>query len=110
MGSAARPVPRSPASEIDEQTGLGEVYMRSLLRAQLRLAITVILVMLLTLATLPLLFAERGDLTDIRVFGLPLTWLVIGVLPYPALVAAGWWLDRAAGRAERDFAEIVSRS
>lgn len=110
MGSAARPAPRSPASEIDEQTGLGEIYMRSLLRAQLRQAATVIGVMLLTLGTLPLVFAERPELSAVRVLGLPLVWIVVGVLLYPLLILGGWWMERAARRAERDFAEIVSRS
>ncbi len=110
MGTAARPPARSPTSEIDEQTGLGEVYMRSLIRAQLRLAITLIAVIALTLGTLPLVFLWQPQLSATRVLGLPLAWLVIGGLLYPALLAGGWWLERAANRTERDFAEIVTRS
>lgn len=111
MGTAARPPARSPAREIDEQTGLGEVYMRSLLRAQLRQAITVIAVMTMVLGALPLLFAGQPGLTALRVpvLSVPLPWLLIGVAPYPALVIGAAWLVRAAERAERDFTEIVSR-
>lgn len=110
MGTASPPPARSPASEIDEQTGLGEVYMRSLLRTQLRLAVTLILVMVLTLGTLPLVFASQPQLSATRVLGLPLTWLVIGVLLYPMLLLGGVWLERAANRTERDFADIVTRT
>jgi hypothetical protein len=41
-------------SEIDAQTRLGELYMSTLLRAQLRLAVTVILVVLVVVGGLPL--------------------------------------------------------
>ncbi|MFZ0160773.1 MAG: hypothetical protein WAL50_17220 [Kineosporiaceae bacterium] len=109
MGTAARPPARSPAREIDEQTGLGEIYMRSLLRAQLRQAITVIAVMTMVLGALPLLLAGQPELTAVRVSSIPLPWLLIGVATYPAMTIGATWLVHAAERAERDFAEIVSR-
>lgn len=109
MGTTTRPPARSGANEIDEQTYLGEVYMRSLLRSQLRLAFTVIAVMLLVLIALPLLFAWQPGLSDIRVVGFPLPWLLIGVVAYPALTLGAVWLARAADRAERDFGEIVDQ-
>ncbi len=109
MGTAARPPARSPAREIDEQTGLGEVYMRSLLRAQLRQAITVIAVLAMVLGALPLLFAAQPGLTAVQVAGIPLPWLLIGVALYPAMAIGAAWLVHAADQAERDFAEIVSR-
>lgn len=108
MGTAARPPARPPSLEIAEQTNLGEVYMRSLVRAQLRLAGTAIAVMVLVLAALPMLFVWQPALSTIR-FGLPLPWLVIGVLTYPALTLGAIWLARAADRAERDFGDIVER-
>jgi len=109
MGATRRPPSRPATREIDEQTGLGEVYMRSLLRAQLRPGITVIAVLVLVLGTLPAVFAVEPQLAAVRVLSVPLPWLLIGVGVYPALVAAAWWTVRAAERAERDFAEIVGR-
>jgi hypothetical protein len=44
------------------------------------------------------------------VLGLPLPWLVLGVLAYPALVAGGAMHLRLAERHERDFVELVERS
>ena len=39
----------------------------------------------------------------------PLPWLIVGVVAYPALTLAALWLVRAADRAERDFGEIVDQ-
>ena len=39
---------------------------------------------------------------------MPLGWLLLGVLVYPALVALGWAYVRRAERNERDFADILS--
>ena len=108
--TAARPSsPLTPRREIDEQTGVGEVYMRSLMRAQLRLGLSVLAVVAIALGSLPLLFTADPRLSMIRVFSVPLPWLLIGVSIYPLLVLAAWWHVRAAERAERDFAEIVER-
>jgi hypothetical protein len=96
--------------DIDEQTHVGEVYMRALLRVQLRLALAVIVVFLVVLGGLPLLFVLDGDLSDIDVLGIPVPWLVLGFLVYPVLIAGGWVYVRLAERIERDFAEFVERS
>lgn len=108
---AARPVSGSLSArrEIDEQTGVGEVYMRSLMRAQLRLGVSVLAVVTIALGSLPLLFAAEPRLGAIRLLSVPLPWLIVGVSIYPLLVLAAWWHVRAAERAERDFAEIVER-
>lgn len=100
---------RAVTAEIDDQTRLGEVYMRALLRAQLRLGLTVAGVVLGLLATLPLLFAVVPQVSDVEVFGVPLPWVVLGGGVYPLLVTAAWVYVRGAERVERDFAEMVDR-
>ena len=95
------------AREIDAETALGEVFMRSLLREQLRLAIGVLTALALTLGLLPLLFVLAPDLAGVRVGPVPLAWLLLGVMAYPWLVAMGWWYIRRAEANERDFAELV---
>jgi hypothetical protein len=109
MAAATRPPNRPPTREIDEQTDIGEVYMRSLLRAQLRRGLTVLAVVALFLAALPLLFTVEPRLASVRILTVPLPWLLLGVTVYPLLLAASWWLVRAAERTERDFAELVER-
>ena len=109
MLSSPRPQ-RPPATrEIDEQTEVGAVYMRSLLRTQLRLGLTVLTVVLTTLGAMPLLFVAVPSLSATRLVGVPLPWLVLGVLVYPALFGAAWWHVRLAERAEADFAAILDR-
>jgi hypothetical protein len=93
--------------EIDAGTELGAVYMRSLLREQRRLAVRVLVVLALTVGVLPLLFHLVPALGDVRVLGVPVPWLLLGVLVYPWLVLLGWRYVRRAEANERDFAELV---
>ncbi|CAM3572078.1 hypothetical protein [Nocardioides zeicaulis] len=95
------------ASEIDAETELGEVFMRSLLREQLALALRVLLVLGVTLGSLPLLFHLVPALDGARVGQMPLAWVLLGVLAYPWLVLLGWWYVRRSESNERDFAELV---
>ena len=93
--------------EIDAGTELGAVYMRSLLREQRRLAVRVLVVLVLTVGVLPLLFHLVPALGDVRVLGVPVPWLLLGVLVYPWLLLLGWRYVRRAEANERDFAELV---
>jgi hypothetical protein len=102
------PVARG-ALDLDEQTTVGEVYLRSLMRTQFRLATTVCLAVLLVVAGLPLLFNLWPASRDTRLLGLGAPWLALGVLAYPALVVGGWAYVRAAERNERRFAALVER-
>ncbi|MEJ7635410.1 hypothetical protein [Aeromicrobium sp.] len=107
LTTAPSHVRRSVRQEIDESTGVGEVYMRSLIRSQLRAALTVATTLLLSIGTLPLIFLAFDSVTDFEVWGVPLPWLVLGAAVYPALFALGWLYVRQAERAERDFADLV---
>lgn len=93
--------------EIDAETALGEVFMRSLLREQLLLALRVLAALGLTVGLLPVLFHLLPELGDIRVGPVPLAWLLLGVLTYPWLVLLGWLYIRRAESNERDFADLV---
>jgi len=108
--SARRTQQATVASEIDAQTRLGEIYMSSLLRAQLRLAILVIATVLVFVAGLPLLFSVVPSLAEVMVLGMPLPWVLLGFAVYPFLLLLGWLYVRAAERNERDFTDVVERS
>lgn len=95
------------ASEIDAQTELGEVYMRSLMRSQLRLAVGVTLVLALSLGLLPVLFVTVPALQHGQVFSIPLAWLLLGAGAYPLLVALAIFYVRRAERNERAFDDLV---
>ncbi|WP_344970293.1 hypothetical protein [Streptosporangium fragile] len=101
---------RYPATrEIDEQTHLGEVYMRSLIRTQFRLALFVCTVLGCVVGGLPLLFLLVPELREVRLLGIPLPWAVLAGLIYPAFVTGAWLYVRQAERNERHFAELVDR-
>lgn len=107
LTSAPAHVRRSVRQEIDESTGIGEIYMRSLIRSQLRAAITVALTLVLSVGALPLTFMAFDTVTEFRVLGVPAPWLILGVAVYPGLFGLGWVYIRQAEKAERDFAELV---
>ena len=105
-----RPPGRSALRALDEQDLVGELLVRSLVRAQLLLALRLLTVLAVLLGGLPLLFAVVPATRDLVVLGLPLPWLVLGVLVYPALVVGGAVHLRLAERHERDFVDLVERS
>ncbi|MGZ6807817.1 MAG: hypothetical protein ACXVGG_14515 [Mycobacteriaceae bacterium] len=94
-------------AEVEEQTEVGEVLLRGLLRAQLGLALRMAGLVVVPLAALPLLLALLPKLGQISVLGIRLPWLVLGLLVYPVLVVVGWAYVRLAERTEQDFADIV---
>lgn len=108
--AARRPPGRSALRALDEQDHIGELLVRSLVRAQLLLALKLLTVLGVLLGGLPLLFALAPGTRGVVLLGLPLPWLVLGVLVYPALVLGGWVHLRLAERQERDFTELVERS
>jgi hypothetical protein len=93
--------------DIDAETRLGGMYMGSLLREQLRLALGVLVTLAVTVGLLPLLFHLAPGLASVHLLGLPLAWLVLGVLVYPFLVLLGWVYVRRAERNERHFADLI---
>jgi hypothetical protein len=85
------------------------VYMTTLIRAQLRLGLLVLVIVGILLLGLPLVFALLPDLRTVDTLGIPLPWLLLGVLVHPALIGAAWFYVRQAERNEREFADLVDR-
>ena len=107
-GPSRRRTPVARTSDIDDETRLGGVYLGSLLREQLRLALGILVVLALLIGSLPLAFHVWPHLGAIHLLGVPLAWWLLGVLVYPTLLGLGWAYVRRAERNERDFAELVS--
>lgn len=93
--------------EIDEQTVLGSAVLRSLIRAQLRLAIGVIGFLAVTLGAVPVVFHLAPSLTRAHIAGVSLPWMLLGFLAYPLFVGLGWYFVRHAERNERAFTRVV---
>jgi hypothetical protein len=51
---------------------------------------------------LPLLLAVLPSLDDVRLAGIPVSWLLLAVLPYPAMLWLARWQLRRAERTEDD--------
>jgi uncharacterized protein DUF485 len=111
LGEAAarrRPADRGHA-DLAEQTPIGEALVKGLVRAQLALALRLSLVVVTGLGALPLLFAVAPGVGAIKIFGVNLPWLVLGVFSFPFLVGVGWAYVRWAERNEQDFIAVIRR-
>lgn len=98
------------SQEIDAQSRLGDALLRSLMRAQLRLAGVVLLLLALSLGALPLIFEVSPGVRRMHVLGIPLPWLLLGLLVYPVLLGLGWFYVRYAERNEAGFTRLLDRS
>jgi hypothetical protein len=105
--SAARARRVSIASEIDAQTQLGEVYVTSLIRSQLRLAIGVAATLVVTFGGLPLLFTLVPAVRRAAVLGVPLPWILLTVVAFAEIIVLGWAYVRRAERNEDDFSDLL---
>ncbi|MCI2418625.1 hypothetical protein MOQ72_14390 [Saccharopolyspora sp. K220] len=95
--------------ELEEQTSVGEVLVRHLVKVQLRSALLLTGVVAVVLLGLPLAFWAVPSIGDVALFGLRLPWLLLGVLAYPFLVLIGYLCTRSAERHERDFIHMVEQ-
>lgn len=102
-----RPRRTSVASEIDAQSPVGEIYMRSLMRSQLKLALGVVLMLAVSIGSLPLLFELLPSVRQAHLLGVPLAWLLLGLGVYPVLLALAWFYVRRAERNEAAFQDMV---
>lgn len=94
-------------AEVQEQTQVGDAFVRGLVRAQLGLALRLAAVVICTVIAIPLLNAAFPDLGAVTVLGIRLNWLVLGVLVYPLLYGVGRLYVRLAEQGERDFVGVV---
>ena len=104
--SAALP-PRD-SREAAQDSEVGQVFVRSLIRSQLRLALVVAGGFLLILGAVPLLLAVVPGLTETRIAGIPFDWIFLGAGIYPLIGVSAWLYVRTATRNEaryRDLAE-----
>ncbi|MBI1378816.1 MAG: hypothetical protein GC157_15255 [Frankiales bacterium] len=109
--AAARGAPRRGVRrDVTEQTELGVTMIRSLRRAQLRLALIVGLGAAVVLGAIPLVFLAFPAVREARVGGLALGWILLGVLVFPGICLAAWGYVRASERDEAAFVELVDRS
>lgn len=93
--------------ELEEQTSWGKLLVRDLVKVQLRTSVWLAVLVLVVLGTLPALFYFLPAVARFTVIGIPIPWLVLGLLPFPFLFAVGLWYNRLAERHERDFVDMI---
>lgn len=95
--------------ELEEQTSVGDALLRHLMMVQLRTGLLLFGVAAVVLGALPVLFWAVPAVGSALVFGLRLSWLVLGVLPFPFLLLMGYLGVRAAERHEREFLDLIDQ-
>lgn len=87
-----------------------EAFLRSLMRRQLVLSITCASAFMVALFGLPILNYLYPALMATRVAGFTLTWLLLGVVAFPAVWIISWIFIRRSLRLENDEVAEVQRS
>jgi hypothetical protein len=104
--SEAKPVMDSRVAA--EESDVGQVFVRSLIRSQLRLSLVVAAGFLLSLLAFPLMLGLVPGLAEATIAGIPFGWLLLGAGIYPVIGLSAWLYIRSASRNEaryRDLAE-----
>ncbi|MHA7270502.1 hypothetical protein [Arthrobacter sp. HLT1-20] len=97
----------SVSQEVAEQTAVGEVMVRSLIRSQLRLALVVAAGFMAALLLCWALVLWLPTFTDWRVVGVPVPWLILAVGVYPLMGICAWLYIRAATKNEDQYRDLV---
>jgi hypothetical protein len=100
------PRPAGESREAAEESEVGQVFVRSLIRSQLRLALVVAIGFMLILGAFPLLAAVPG-LAQTRIAGVPFDWILLGAGIYPVIGLSAWLFIRAAARNEARYRDLA---
>ncbi len=73
----------------------------ALYKAQRVRAATAVAALIVLIIGLPVVLRLNPALDDVRLLGIPVSWLAL-LLPYPAMAAISWWQLRRAERVEDD--------
>ena len=78
------------------------VRARRLYRLQRRRGAFTLLLLFALIFGLPLVFSLAPVLDELRVLDVPVSWLLLVLLPFPAMAVLARWQLRGAERAEED--------
>jgi len=98
---------RPPRDELAEQTPVGDIYLRRLMRAQLTLSVVSLIAFGGLLGSLPLALYLAPSLLDVDVLGMPLGLLLLGPPVFALLLGIGWLYARRADALDDAFGALV---
>jgi hypothetical protein len=107
-GPGEVPLKRGPG-DADADHSYLQILIRSLIRAQLGLSLVCLAFALAVTASYPILWALLPSAIKVRVFGLPLTLVALGVGVFPVILLIGAFYVHQATRLERQFTRLVDR-
>jgi len=99
--------PSADARDAAEESDAGQVFVRSLIRSQLRLGLVVAGGFLLILLAFPLLLGLVPGLAHSTIAGLPFDWVLLGAGIYPVIGLSAWLYVRTAARNEARYRELA---
>ena len=102
-----RPLTGGDLRELEEQTQVGEIFLRALMRRQLLLSLRVAVTLVVVLGAQPLVAWLWPAYGQVQVFSIPLPWLVLGAGSYPLFVAMGLYYVRHAETFDDEFSELL---
>ena len=107
--TSARPSPGSfsVTREMAEHSEVGEVFVASLIRSQLRLALVVAGGFLIILIGIPVLLVVFPAIREVSVLTVPVPWLLLGLGVYPLAIGCAALYVRSASRNERRFKDLI---
>lgn len=91
-----------------EQSDVGELFVRSLIRSQLRLSVVVAAGFLVILIGIPVLLSVFPAINTWTIATVPVPWLLLGLGIYPLVIGCAGLYVRSAGRIEQRFQDLVS--
>lgn len=97
----------SAQRDLAEHTIRGEVLLAALRRSQLRLAISIATVFVVTVSAIPLVYGFLPALHDVLVLGVPAVWLTLGFGIFPLIIVLGLIHVRATERYEQQFTDLI---
>jgi len=98
---------RPPRDELADQTSVGGIYLRRLVRAQLTLSMLSLIAFGGLLGALPLLLYLAPGLIDVYVLGVPLPLVLLGPPVFALFLAVGWLYARRADALDDAFRDLV---
>jgi hypothetical protein len=95
------------ARDAAQESDAGQVFIRSLIRSQLRLALVVAGGFLLILLAFPLMLGLVPGLAHSTIAGLPFDWVLLGAGIYPVIGLSAWLYVRTAARNEARYRDLA---
>lgn len=96
------------AAHIGVDSPVGDVVLRSLMRAQLGLSLRYLLALALLLGGTPLVLVWVPALSTTMVRGIPVAWLLLGAAMFPVLLFIAVRYVQQVERLERRFAHMFN--